>query len=84
VLKVPGTKFRLPLVYVKPFCMAAVLFGVFFVVLGNWVVGLCMLMGSWLFEKNLYCCPKCGQKLDMKTPLFKSSRCPKCTCVLRD
>ncbi len=79
-----GTKFKVPLVVVKPFCMAAVLIGVFFIALGNWVVGLCMFLGSWQFEKQLYRCPKCNQKLNMKMPLFKSSRCPGCASILRD
>jgi len=75
-------KIRIPLKYVKPFCISAVLFGLFFIVSGNWVVGLCMLLGSCLFEKNMYHCAKCGCKLDMKMPLFKSSRCPQCMELL--
>ena len=73
----------MPLGYVKPVCMAAVLCGIFFLVSGSWIAGLCMLLGSYLFEKSMYRCPHCGKRLDMKAPLFRGSRCPGCAGVLR-
>lgn len=76
-------KHKLPLRYIKPFCMVAVLAGIFLLCLGNWVAGLCMLVGANFFERNLYCCPCCGRRLDMKAPLFKDSRCPFCLGSLR-
>ncbi len=76
-------KFRLPLPAVKCICMAAVLIGIFAVVAGSWTTGLCLLLGAYLFEKNLYCCPVCGKKLDMKAPVFPGSRCPGCGTELR-
>lgn len=72
-----------PLQYVKPICVAATLAGVFFVAAGLWLAGLCMLIGAYLLEKNAYCCPKCGKKLDMKRPLLKGAGCPFCGEALR-
>ncbi len=68
----------IPLAYVKPVCMAAVIAGIVFFVAGSWVAGLCMLLGAYILENHNYCCPVCGQKLDMKHPLSKESRCPFC------
>lgn len=68
---------------VKAICIGAVLFGVFALAAGNWIVGLCMLLGSYLFEKNLYRCPACGKKLDMKAPLFRGCVCPCCKTTLK-
>lgn len=76
-------KQKLPLPAVKSICVGAVLFGLFGFVSGNWIVGLCMLLGSYLMERNLYRCPVCGKKLDMKAPLFHGSRCPQCQGLLR-
>ena len=71
-------KVRIPLQYVKPVCIAAVLVGIFAVAAGSWITGLCLLLGAYLLEKSCYRCPHCGKKLDMKYPLFKGSCCPAC------
>lgn len=76
-------KVEIPLIYVKPLCMAAVIAGIFFVVVGSWMAGLCMLLGAYIMEKHNYCCPGCHKKLDMKRPLGKDARCPFCGGVLR-
>ncbi len=76
-------KYKIPLGVVKAVCIAAALTGIFFIAAGNWVAGLCMLFGSWQFEKNLYRCLSCGHKLDIKMPVFKRSRCPHCSGFLR-
>lgn len=68
-------KVRIPLQYVKPVCIAAVLVGIFAVAAGSWITGLCLLLGAYLLEKSCYRCPHCGKKLDMKYPLFKGSCC---------
>lgn len=77
-------KGKLPLNLVKPICMAATLLGAFFLVSGSWVAGLCMLLGSYLMEKSLYCCHHCGKKLDMKHPFSRSARCPFCKEALQN
>lgn len=77
-------KVSIPLIYVKPLCMAAVIAGIFFLVAGSWVAGLCMLLGAYILEKHNYCCPECGRKLDMKHPLMKEARCPFCKGSLRE
>ena len=59
-------KVRIPLQYVKPVCIAAVLVGIFAVAAGSWITGLCLLLGAYLLEKSCYRCPHCGKKLDMK------------------
>ncbi|MEG1575586.1 MAG: hypothetical protein RR366_02160, partial [Clostridium sp.] len=66
-------KIKIPLQYVKPICIVSALVGVFFLASGNWAAGLCMLLGSYVFEKSMYRCPKCGEKLDMKYPLMPGS-----------
>ena len=38
-------KVRIPLQYVKPVCIAAVLVGIFAVAAGSWITGLCLLLG---------------------------------------
>lgn len=76
-------KVRIPLQYVKPVCIAAVLVGIFAVAAGSWITGLCLLLGAYLLEKSCYRCPHCGKKLDMKYPLFKGSCCPACKAELR-
>ena len=63
-------KVRIPLQYVKPVCIAAVLVGIFAVAAGSWITGLCLLLGAYLLEKSCYRCPHCGKKLDMKYPLL--------------
>ena len=77
-------KFKIPLVYVKPVCAAAVLLGIFGLAAGRWITGLCFLLGSYLLEKSCYLCPACGKKLDMKYPLFRGAVCPGCGAVLRE
>ena len=72
------------LAVVKPGCIAAVFFGIFFLASGRWAAALCMLLGSYLFEKSMYRCPACGKKLDMKYPLPRGARCPFCGAVLRE
>jgi len=76
-------KLNLPLPAVKIICMVAVLVGIFALVAGSWITGLCLLLGAYLFEKNLYRCPECGKKLDMKAPTFPGCRCPGCGAELR-
>lgn len=76
-------KLNIPLLYVKPICIMAALLGVFFLVAGNWIAGLCMLLGAYVFEKSMYRCPDCGKSLDMKYPLLKGSYCPFCKKELR-
>ena len=71
-------KVSIPLGYVKPVCMVAVIAGIFFFVSGNWISGLCMLLGAYILERHNYCCPDCRGKLDMKHSLGKESRCPFC------
>ena len=44
-------KVRIPLQYVKPVCIAAVLVGIFAVAAGSWITGLCLLLGAYLLEK---------------------------------
>ena len=38
---------RIPLKYLKPVCILAVLAGIFFLASGLWLAGLCMLLGSY-------------------------------------
>lgn len=76
-------KAAIPLHYVKPVCVMGVMTGVFFLAAGLWIAGLCMLLGSYILEKNAYCCPGCRRRLDMKRPLLKGSRCPFCGEGLR-
>ena len=72
-------KIKISLAMVKPICIGAVLLGIFF-----FAAALCMLLGSYLFEKSMYRCPACGKKLDMKYPLMKGARCPFCGHILRE
>ena len=58
-------KVRIPLQYVKPVCIAAVLVGIFAVAAGSWITGLCLLLGAYLLEKSCYRCPHCGKNLDI-------------------
>lgn len=76
-------KINIPLIYIKPVCMAAVTVGILFFVTDNWIAGFCMLLGSYIFEKSNYCCPSCRCKLDMKRPLMKGACCPFCGNTLR-
>ena len=76
-------KVHVPLRYVKPACIAAVLIGVFAVAAGSWITGLCLLLGAYILEKSSYHCPACGKKLDMKHPLFPGCCCPACKTQLR-
>ena len=66
-------KVRIPLQYVKPVCIAAVLVGIFAVAAGSWITGLCLLLGAYLLEKSCYRCPHCGKKLDRKSTRLNSS-----------
>ena len=77
-------KIKISLAMVKPICIGAVLLGIFFFAAGRWAAALCMLLGSYLFEKSMYRCPACGKKLDMKYPLMKGARCPFCGHILRE
>ena len=45
-------KINLPLPAVKAVCMAAVLIGIFAVVAGSWITGLCLLVGAYLLERS--------------------------------
>lgn len=76
-------KIDIPLPAVKAICMVAVLIGIFAVVAGSWITGLCLLLGAYLFERSKYRCPECGKKLDMKAPTFPGCRCPGCGAELR-
>ena len=82
-MKKKWMKVELPLGLVKLLCMAAVIVGIFFVVAGSLIAGLCMLLGAYILEKHNYCCPGCHGKLDMKRPLRKGTRCPICQSLLR-
>ena len=77
-------KIRIPLLYVKPVCIVSVLIGIVALVSGKWITGLCLLLGSYFFEKNLYRCPTCKKSLDMKAPLFRGACCPACGRMLRE
>lgn len=77
-------KYKPPLPVVKAVCVGAVLIGLFFVVSGRWAVALCMLLGSYLLEKNLYRCPACGEKLNMNRLMPHPFHCPRCLTKLRD
>lgn len=77
-------KIHIPLAWTKPICMIATVTGIFAVVSGSWITGLCLLLGSYLFEKNFYRCPVCKKKLDMKAPLLRGARCPGCGSPLRE
>ncbi|MEG0853259.1 MAG: hypothetical protein RSF82_05265 [Angelakisella sp.] len=69
---------RIPVRYVKPLCIAAVLLGVYFTVSGNMIAGLCMLLGSFTLERSAYRCPTCGGRLTVKVPLTGTACCPQC------
>lgn len=77
-------KIQIPLPWVKRICVGAVLSGILFLVSGMWAAGLCMLLGAYILEKNRYCCPQCGKKLDMKYPLLHGACCPFCRARLRE
>lgn len=77
-------KRKIPLASVKPLCIIGVLAGIVFFTSGHWAAALCCMLGAYGFEKNLYCCPNCGKKLDMKYPLRHGSRCPACRSLLRE
>ena len=47
-------KVRIPLQYVKPVCIAAVLVGIFAVAAGSWITGLCLLPLPPLRQKAGY------------------------------
>lgn len=78
MMKGKWMRVNIPLACVKPVCILAVIAGIFFFAAGSWIAGLCMLLGAYILEKHNYCCPVCGQKLDMKYPLSKESWCPFC------
>ena len=63
--------------------MLAALTGIFALASGSWITALCLLLGAYLFEKNLYRCQVCGKKLDMKAPVFPGSHFPGCGAELR-
>ena len=67
-------KVRIPLQYVKPVCIAAVLVGIFAVAAGSWITGLCLLLGAYLLEKSCYRCPHCGKHLGRE----RGNTCPHC------
>ena len=50
-------KVRIPLQYVKPVCIAAVLVGIFAVAAGSWITGLCLLLGAYLLRKAATAAP---------------------------
>lgn len=75
-------KIRLDLRLVKAISIVGTLCGIFFLVTGKWIGALCMLLGSYQFEKNLFRCPHCGKRLNMKMPLFRDARCPSCQQVM--
>jgi hypothetical protein len=75
-------RYRIPLRAIKVICRVAVVPALFYVVAGNWVVGLCLILGAWIFERNLYRCPRCRYKLDMRIPLNHLSSCPECHNLL--
>jgi uncharacterized paraquat-inducible protein A len=71
-------RIHIPLSLVKMICVIAVPIGLFLVVAGQWISGLCVLMGAYILEKSRYRCPHCQYKLNMKQPILKSSYCPSC------
>lgn len=77
-------KRRIPLRVVKPVCIVAAIGGIVALAAGSWITGLCLVLGSYLMEKNTYRCPTCGKGLDMKRPLFHGSCCPFCGAKLRE
>mgnify|MGYP004481873571 CR=1 FL=1 len=76
-------KKKIPLAVVKPLCITGVLAGILFFACGRWAAALCCLLGAYGFERNLYCCPNCGRRLNMKYPLMHGACCPECRTVLR-
>lgn len=74
---------KLPLRVVKPLCILGVLAGILFFCCGRWAAALCCMLGAYSFERNLYCCPECGMRLNMKYPLLPGARCPSCKALLR-
>lgn len=76
-------KKKIPLAAVKGICVAGVLVGILFLACGRWIAALGCLLGAYGFERNLYCCPKCGRQLNMKYPLLHGALCPGCRTVLR-
>lgn len=76
-------KGKIPLVWVKPICIVGVLAGILFFCCGRWIPALCCMLGAFGFERNLYCCPRCGRRLNMKYPLLRGACCPDCHALLR-
>ena len=58
-------KFRIDLRLVKAVSIMGTLGGLFFLATGKWIGAICMLLGSYQFEKNLYRCPHCGRPMSM-------------------
>jgi len=63
---------------VKIIFMSAVLIAIVFLAIGNWFVVVCMMVGAFLMEKNIYRCPNCDHKLNMKVSLRAFPLCPAC------
>ena len=62
-------KVRIPLQYVKPVCIAAVLVGIFAVAAGSWITGLCLLLGAYLL-------PPLRQKAGYEVPAVQGQLLP--------
>jgi len=58
--------------------MSAILIAIVFLAIGNWFVVVCMMVSVFLMEKNIYRCPKCDHKLNMKVSLRAFPNCPAC------
>lgn len=76
-------KGKIPLIWVKPICIVGVLAAILFFACGRWIPALCCMLGAYGFERNLYCCPNCGKRLNMKYPLRHGACCPECRTLLR-
>jgi len=63
--------------------MSAVFAGIVFFAMGNIFVTVCMIASAFVLEKNLYRCPNCDHKLNMKVPLTAHPLCPACGWNLR-
>lgn len=74
---------RLSLPVVKLVCVCGTLAGLFFLLAGSWTSGLCMLLGAYFLERNLYRCPHCRHRLDLKKQVSPLDRCPGCGSGLR-
>lgn len=69
-------KVRIPLQYVKPVCIAAVLVGIFAVAAGSWITGLCLLLGAYPAGEKLLPLPPLRQKAGYEVPAVQGQLLP--------